>query len=324
MYALFANPWAGADLAYHSLRLVLAMMLTWLTFVAIRRFSGLLVALTCGLFLSINLALTFIVTIYIASALIVVVALLIVDNTPKGAGLALSIVVLGILVRPEFIIVALCSGVALHRIIKQQKIWFFPAVFILVLVTLYPSFSSTFDGDLRKMPGGRVYLVFGQHYAWTANDLGYWEGNNWFEFRKVLEQDFGNASTLYGFFKANPRAFLRHIIHNIRIIPIQFSKTLKVSHRVPGALIPVMCLMLITIACLRLYFHRHLLAIIQYNLPQLYISISAVGMFLPWIIIRTRYEYMFALVPIFMLVSALAMTITFPQLYYKRTVKDAS
>jgi len=311
IYSLFANPWLSSDSAYHAIRFALVLSTVFLTFLALRPITGSPIALACTSILAINSHVGFVYTIYLASALIVAAALYIVGDTPVRAGLALALLLFGIMIRFEFAFPAFLATLLFAPTIAQRKRWFLPGVIVLLIVILYPCCSPEFDRDIRNFPGGRIYLAFGQHYAWSANDLRSWQGNRWFEFRNLLQRDFGDAHTLWGFFAANPRAFLLHINHNVRILPVNFAKALQIYRHIPKLFMPLLCLILSIGALLRASFYPSLLARIRQSAPKLKIIVSTLTMFLPWLIIRPRFDYQLALLPPFVFLLGLAAKIVF-------------
>jgi len=217
LYALVAFPWMPVDRAYETMRALLVVLLVCTTFLAVRRLYGSPIATICTLLVSASALVPVITSVYMASAVVMAVALWLVGDTPRRAGATLCVLVLGTTVRAEYSLVALLGALLLFPILRYRLRWYIPALAALVVVLSYSALVPANDRGIR---GGRMYFAFCQHYGWTQYDLHTHvvpDSKLRYPMDRcddVMARDFGAARTVPGFIRANPRAFWRHIQHN--------------------------------------------------------------------------------------------------------------
>lgn len=121
-------------------------------------------------------------------------------------------------VRPEFFLAFICF--ALIFILKKAFIWKNPnwkrlmpvlSIFLIVIFTIgWP------------LKGGRSYVAFGQHFSlnWVA-----WENSNldpWLNWQEIIEQNFGNKTSLLEMSLFRPDLVFKHIKANFSLGFLKF------------------------------------------------------------------------------------------------------
>ncbi len=329
LYALVAFPWMPVDRAYQTMHALLVVLLVCTAFLAVRRLYGSPIATICTPLVSASALAPAITSVYMASAVVMAVALWVVGATPRRAGAALTILVLGTTVRAEYSLVALLGAFLLFPILRYRLRWYIPALATLVVVLSYSALVPANDRGIR---GGRMYFAFCQHYGWTQYDLHtHVVPDNKLRYPMdrcddVMARDFGVARTVPGFIRANPRAFWRHIQHNIDLAPGDFLTMLLLNlpySLAVSALVVSMCLWLslLLIALSRLWCHRGRLVIGSAIAPHLYVALSAVGFFPFWLLLRPGADYQFVLLPICVLSLAALMAAARPAFARGRTAR---
>jgi hypothetical protein len=86
------------------------------------------------------------------------------------------------------------------------------AAVLAVPALLTAAFGSPFAGT-------RSFEAFAQHYAFTTARREHLLLDPWVNFMPVVRRDFASASTVREALAANPTAFLRHALHNLRELP---------------------------------------------------------------------------------------------------------
>ncbi len=313
-YALFATPHASPEAAYQGVRVCVILLLTLLTFGALRRSCGPLIATLCGLLTVTSVCAATMLTLYVAGAALLAGALWLVGPTPRRAGLALGLLALGASIRPEFAVVVPVAVVALWPIIRRRKRWYLPALAASCAVAGYMLVVPQYDRDVRHYPGGRLSYAFCQHYAWTQYDLGhrvvqgYHLRDKMDQCELVLAHDFGTAHTLPALVHANPRAFWGHLAHNLSIAPIELMAMLPlwVGVVIPG-LVPVVVWLALAAVALYARYRRRASSDNKSGQrgargplvsSQLRIAVSALALYVPWMVIRPRFDYQIALLPV--------------------------
>lgn len=222
IYAPFAYPGANQDLAYHLSRLLLGPLNVVLAYrlgrTALDRWGA------GGLALLVALNAPFL-TDYAAHLAGMTVSLLALTAFLRGrAGRAFAILFIGALLRPEFAFVAvfgiLIEWIRPKTFSARVSEWAWAAILLGLYILCFPD----------KSDFSRTSEAFIQHYAWSASERGIWSGQVWSEYGKVAIRDFGAVQLpLWGYFKANPQAFLRHVLHNVAIFPRSLSEAMSIK-----------------------------------------------------------------------------------------------
>lgn len=125
-------------------------------------------------------------------------------------------------VRPEcavaFMILCLASVLGVvWRVLRRRPGWWQAAGPVLVVLLLA---GAGLKGIGNPLGDGRSFAAFGQHYA--VNVLSARNASLapvQYRWEEVCRADFGDAGTVGEAWKANPRAFLRHLGRNLRHLP---------------------------------------------------------------------------------------------------------
>ncbi len=146
-------------------------------------------------------------------------------STLTGTALAASYI------RPEFFVAyaCLCVFLLLWTIgdyLKNRSV----RVFVPLTVILALGLGLAFWLGVPVASGDRSMVAFGQHYAlhWVK-----WTGaaeDPWTTWEVIIEKDFGSIHSPVQALSANPSAFLRHVLENLRVFPGKLLKLFFSSH----------------------------------------------------------------------------------------------
>lgn len=320
-YALFNTPGTSPAVAYQGVRLCVTVLLVVLTFGALRRHLGWPVATLCSLIVAASASATTVMTLYVAGTAILAGALWLVGPTPRRAGLALCLLSIGVSIRPEYALVVLAAAVMLWPALAQRKRWYLPAVVALCAVAAYTLLVPQYDRDVRHYPGGRLSFAFCQHYAWNQYDRGtsIVRGlplhDKMDHCELVLAHDFGAAAhTLPAFVRANPRAFASHVAYNLAIAPVQLAAALGVQvgtgAKIPGVVLGAVWLALAFVTLYARFQRRRSRPRLRRGRPftlspWVGVALSTLVLYVPWMVIRPRFDYQVELLPVFVLTLGL-------------------
>jgi hypothetical protein len=87
----------------------------------------------------------------------------------------------------------------------------------LVLALGVPAVLAVAFGN--PLAGGRSFVAFSQHYAFTLTRREHLPGDPWMNYAGLVRRDFGESTTILQAFAANPGALLAHTLYNLRELP---------------------------------------------------------------------------------------------------------
>ncbi len=162
-------------------------------------------------------------------------ALLIVLSTIIGAtffqrtGTRLSLFTVGALlcsyVRPEFFLtfVILLVGSIGYILFNFKKERFTGILVIFILLLVSGGFTTWWGWPIGS--GNRSFIAFGQHFSlnwvdWTKSNL-----SPWTDWQSIISLNFNDSQNMFAAFRNNPIMFTKHIITNIRRLPMLFVNT---------------------------------------------------------------------------------------------------
>jgi hypothetical protein len=305
LYALFAHPSIPDDAGQFVLRLLASGTLISLSALALYRVSNFWIAALFVTLLAAHPMLAHGMTLRIVAATLVALSLVLVGRTPRRASLALLVLGIAIAVRIEFALVFLLASILLFPIYKERLQWYLPAILAVVAVSAYILLIGPELSDYR---GGRMYQAFGQHYA------NYRGEEVWGDYRKVMEQHFGEARTLPELFRANPGEFTKFVYYNLGKVPNAAFFTMRIANGTEGwrfllkYLVPIAGLMVVVLA---VFLGRPEYALIKMSVPQVSVSASTLGMYGPWVFTTPSHELGFVMVTAVLVVWSLSASIVF-------------
>ncbi len=308
-FAPFANPWVAKEHAFFGLRLVMTVLLATLVFLCARRFARTGLAIAAALWVTASPVPSFDIVVRTGSALVVAFALLAAGGGGR-VGVAVAILACGVWIRPEFAPVVLLAVLVFVRSWRAEPRWLVPTI---VVVAGFAAYSAV----VPARESNRLFWAFGQHYQWTQYDLGQSADEPFrSDWRPVLERDFGEADSVLGAMRTNPSAFTRHIAHNIAIIPRELLRALAPGRR--ESLIVVPCVLFaVTLAAAAFGLARDRRGFMErlgHSRQTWSIAACSVGVLALGIVIRPRWDTLFALVPAVVLFCAAVVAAAFPAL----------
>jgi hypothetical protein len=87
----------------------------------------------------------------------------------------------------------------------------------LLLALGVPAVLAVAFGD--PLAGGRSFVAFSQHYAFTLTRREHLSGDPWMNYSGLVRRDFGESTTILQALAANPGALLAHTLYNLRELP---------------------------------------------------------------------------------------------------------
>ncbi len=272
VYALFARPGVSPDDAYHAMRLATVSVLVMSAYFGLATTLDRPSAFLGSFLIAFNPLITSSYTIYVASAATAAIAMCFAATRPR---IALGVLALGILVRPESAVVLAAAAVLIVAAGRARPQALLP---LLPLVAGIAAYFVAVPSIYDDIPGGRFAVAFGQHYGWTLTDLG-WQGDHWNDWQAVLANDFGEARTPLALLQANPQAILVHLQHNLSILPLSWLISV-------GPLSAMVWLVWLAV---------HVRQLPPTPRPALLLALSLLALLGPWLVIRPRPDYLLTL-----------------------------
>jgi hypothetical protein len=141
-----------------------------------------------------------------------------VRRTPWSLAILGSAILLSAYIRPEYSIsfllfcAAALASLAWETIRNPRSLihWLGPVLLVIFLL------AGLLRGIGNPLAGGRSFFAFAQHYAYNLarNHKLETDINPWIHWQSIARQNFGDAESVGGAWRANPRAVLWHIGQN--------------------------------------------------------------------------------------------------------------
>jgi hypothetical protein len=173
----------------------------------------------------------FVILVYLTGILVALRA-----RTSAGVAASLTLTaVLAVFVRPELSLAAIAlglgSGAMAIRDLRRGTVRGRAVALSAAVVVLIGAIPIVVFGN--PITTGRSFFAWGQHYALGQVMKYKLAANPWSDWGLFVTRDFGQVSTVGAAFRANPRAFVAHLLFNVQILPRALQDTIE-----PIALFP--------------------------------------------------------------------------------------
>lgn len=220
-------------------------------------------------------------TLRVFTAALIALIMLASTHERRGVGLALVVIAIATLVRPEFwILYALLLVIALAWYRSRTSVSLIAASVAIALASLL---FVQLGPVASNYPGGRALQAIGQHYALfdATPDVDPW--NEW---SVPYRRDFGNATTALEMYRVNSDRFVAYVSSNLRSMPNMILTSYRYSDRTTVSRLTGIALTLTLVLAAALYLRA---SRFRPGKPDFTIVVSVLtfSMMLPWAITGT-------------------------------------